>query len=337
MWATILLFKGTAPDRFRIYTTLVISTFMAVGIYYYALYGNVSIFKYFIYMYIFVSFIIAFLEVNFALILPTSGKNVAEGYHITFKNIPTSTFYNPNDFATAIGMLFVYIYSYCKMRRYNIRYLILLCCLYIAFFTGSRGVQLAILLLPLAYSIINKKPIRKLLLSYLIMLSFILLIIKSNYLPDYNISKYSDTVDSLAQGGIDSSSMWRLVVIVYTFANLGKLVIGLGSGGSLLFLDPFPIKNPHNFFIEILIDYCFIGLILSISIFVFSLKMNYMLIKENISDNLKDSCKATIILLYSFILFSVVSSGLLNSWSFAWFPVYLTLINLGTYKRIYGK
>jgi O-antigen ligase len=336
LWGTLLFFGGNAQNKLIIFINFSAAAFMMIGIYYYALYGNAFNFKYFIFIFIIISFVIAFLEVKFNIILPTSGKKEAY-YARMFYKIPTSVFFNPNDFATAIGILFIYIYSYCKMMKYVVRYLILFCCLYIIYFTGSRGVQLTVLLLPLVYTIINKKSIVKILLIYIFMLSIVLILFNNNIFSKYNMNKYLVTVKTLGQKQLDSSLLARWEMITYTFKNIKEVIIGLGPGGSSLFLRQFRIPNPHNFFIEILIDYGIIGLILTLSIFIISIGKNYRLLKKEIPDELKASCKSTIILFYLFILFSAISSSLFNLWPFAWFPVYLTLVNEGINKKIQRK
>jgi hypothetical protein len=330
---TFLLFLGNAVQKFEIYKNLIIAVFMIIGIYHYALYNNTFYFKYYIYTFIIISFFISFLEVKFNFILPGSVKEIDQYYNISFKNIPMSTFYNANDFAAAIGMLFIYIYSYCNILRYTFRYFILLCCFFIIYFTGSRGIQLSVFLFPLIYSFVNKRPVKRLIIYYVILIMIIIFLFTNNILSVYSMDKYLNTVSSINAGKIDSSSLLRLQMIIYTFKNVKKLIIGFGPGGSSLFLSQFVIPNPHNFFVEILIDYGIIGIILVLGIFGLSLKKNYDLLKKNISYNLKASCKATIILFYLFILFSAVPSSLLNYWPYAWLPVYLTLINMGAYKR----
>ena len=335
-WVTVLFFRGNADGKVDAYIEYIIATVFMLGVYYYALYHGITYLKYYIYFFIFFSFVIAVLEINFGLVLRYSGKDLDLSYRKNFANMPMSTFYNQNDFATAIGMLFVYIYSYCKIMKLRIRYLILFCCLFIAYFAGSRGVQIAFVLLPIVYSIVNKAPIRavvKLLGFYVFGFMFLYYLFRNNLFSSYNMGKYLATVESIGHGTADASSIYRFSMIFYTLVNLSRLVIGFGPDGSTVFFAQFPIVNPHNFFIEILVDFGFLGLLLALSIFITALRKNYKFLREDISDNLKASCKATIILLYLFLLFSVVPSSLLSNWVFAWLPIYLTLINIGSYKR----
>jgi hypothetical protein len=334
LWVTFLLFMGNAIHKFDVYMNFIAAIFMIVGIYYYALYSNIFYLKYFICAFIFLSFIIALLEVKFNVILPGSVKNINSFYNTSFKNIPISTFYNPNDFATAIGMLFIYIYSYCKLLKDRLRYLVLICCFFIIYFAGSRGIQLSIMLFPFFYSLVNKRPIKMLIILYsLLIITFYYLFINKMF-SLYNMSKYSSAIDVIMSRQLNTSFSIRLQIIVYTFNNIGKLLIGFGPGGSSIFLGQFSIPNPHNFFLEILIDYGIIGITLVLSIFGLSLKINYNILKKDISYALKASCKATIILFYLYIFFSIVPSSLLNYWPYAWLPIYLTLINMGAYKKV---
>jgi hypothetical protein len=332
-WGTILLVKGNAEGKLDKYMAFIMSFLMMISAYYYGLYTNTTLFKYYIYVFIFASFVIAFLEVNFDLIMPFSVKYKNTIYRSDFKNIPTSTFYNANDFASAIGIVFVYIYSYCSMMKYKTRFLLLFCCLYIIFFTGSRGVQIAILLMPLVYSRVNKTSFFKLSTVYVLGLLALMFLLKNTSILNYTIGKYLYTANSLNAGHLDSSSLSRWQMIFYTFTHLKEVLIGFGPGGSEIFLGQFPIPNPHNFFMEILIDYGILGLLLSLMLFAVSLKTNYYILTKGISKHLCASCKATIILTYLFILFTVVSSSLFNYWPYAWFPVYLSLMHIGAYNK----
>ena len=330
LWVTFLYFMGNAEDKFKIYFGFILSCFMAIGIYYYSYYTTNIKFIYYIYTFLIVSFIIAFLEVNYGLVLPSSGKALDKTYGKVFEKIPSSTFYNPNDFATAIGIVFIYIYSYCKIMNYNIRYMILLISLYTIYCAESRGVLISMILLPLVYCVVNKRPLRKILLGYLLIFVGLTFLFINKMLS----SKYIDIIENFIQGQTDNSFLIRWQMIVYTFSNFEKFIIGYGPGGCSLFFHNFSILHPHNLIIEILVEYGYLGLILTFILFFLSIKSNYkIIIDNNISENLYASCKATIILFYLFIIFSVVPSSLLNYWPFAWFPVYLTLINLGLYKR----
>jgi O-antigen ligase len=148
------------------------------------------------------------------------------------------------------------------------------------------------------------------------------------------MQKYLVSTSKLSQGELDTSSLYRWQIILYTISNIKELLVGFGPGGTSMFLGQFDIPNPHNFFLEILIDYGFLGIILVLTIFGLSFKKNHDLLKKNITHNLKASCKATIILFYLFLFFTVVPSSLLNYWPYAWLPVYLTLINIGEYNRL---
>jgi hypothetical protein len=334
IYGTILFFRGGyTPYKVDCYKSLMLSFIISVSIYYYALHTNRFHFEYYLFIYVCISFVISLLEMNYGLILPTSGKYILEGYRHSFNRIPTSTYFNPNDFATAIGMVFVYLFSYnAILRKIKRNIIILLFCLYIVYYTKSRGVQLSILLLPFVYSLVNRKSIKKLLFFY----SFFCILFIFLYIGNIKIlgfEKYYDVINSFISGkGLVPSDLYRWEIIRYTLQNIKLLLIGYGPGGSSLFLEYLYIKNPHNFFIEILIDYGILGLIFSLAIFYTSLKINYILCKQIIPKYLLASCKSTIILIYHFMLFSVVSSSLLYG-MMGWFPIYLTLINLGTYSR----
>jgi len=336
IWASILYFINDSIEsiiKTNTFFCIVAAALMMLSIYYYSLLEGIKNFNYYIYLFIILSFIIAFLEINYSLILPSSGKYIDEEYARRFFKVPTSIFYNPNDFATVIGILFIYTYSYCLFLKRKIRYIILLFCLYIILFTGSRGVQLIVLLFPLLYSIMKGKSIFKIIILYILIIIILYIFIKLNQIP-YVFKKYLDTFNALNSGQIDNSSLLRLEIIIYTLKNLNKLIIGYGPGGSSLFLNNFSIINPHNFFIEILIDYGFIGLFLSVTIFIMSFKKNLYILRNTDNIEIIASCKATIILMFFFILFSVVPSSLFLYWPFAWFPIYLTMINLGNYKKL---
>jgi O-antigen ligase len=94
------------------------------------------------------------------------------------------------------------------------------------------------------------------------------------------------------------------------------------------------VVNPHNFFLEILIDYGIIGLSLVVLIFYKCFKINISISRLGVPDYLNCSCKATNVLLCLHIIISVVSSSFLNYWPFCWFPVYLTMMHCGIYDKL---
>jgi O-antigen ligase len=139
---------------------------------------------------------------------------------------------------------------------------------------------------------------------------------------------------NIKEGNMDSSSLYRLNIIIYTLTNLNQLLVGFGPNGSSIFLKDFYITNPHNFFLEILIDYGFIGLTLVVLVFCTCFKLNITVSKSEVPEYLKSSCRAVNILLCLYIFIAVVSSSFLSYWSFCWFPVYLTMMHAGIFKRL---
>ncbi|WP_187759712.1 O-antigen ligase family protein [Thiospirochaeta perfilievii] len=141
---------------------------------------------------------------------------------------------------------------------------------------------------------------------------------------------------NIFQGGGDSSFLARFLIIKYSFSNISNLVIGTGPGGAESFLigsNPLGIVNPHSFFLEILINYGFIGFILSLFIFIhaFLILKKIFLITNNI--NIKASAAGGMSIILLFPIVSVVSSSLLKDWAFAWLPISLAYATLGSFRR----
>jgi O-antigen ligase len=266
--------------------------------------------------------------------LPASGKYNNIEYQRMFEGIPVTTFMNANDFSSAMGVYFIYLYSYCKLQMNKSRFIFLFLSLFIIILANSRGVLLSALLAPLVFSLYNKKSVFKTIFLYIILLIMGLVFMHLFNVSGFYLDKYLNVFSSIKNGNRDSSSLYRLNIIVYTLKNLDQLLIGLGPNGSSVFLREFYIINPHNFFLEILIDYGFLGLTLVVAIFYNCFRLNIVISKSEVPEYLRSSCKAVNILFCLYIIISVVPSSFLNYWPFCWFPVYMTMMHDGIFNKL---
>jgi hypothetical protein len=334
MWASFLFFIGNASGKLQRYVPIPISFFFVLLSYFYGLKENGFKIRYYIYIFIVLYFVLSILEIKYGLILPTSGKYRIEGYQDAFNGIPVTTFANPNDFASAMGIYFIYIYSYCKLQKNNFIFIILPFAFLIIILANSRGVLLSVLLLPLIYSIYNKREVLKNICFYFFILLIFFIGLHFPGIPGLYLKKYLDVFSNISNRTIDNSSLYRLSLIIYTLTNIKYLLIGYGPNGSTVFLNEFPLTNPHNFFLEILIDYGIIGLSFAVLIFHKCFKINISISKSDAPGYLKSSCKATNVLLCLYIIISAVSSSFLSYWSLCWFPIYLTMMHCGIYDKL---
>lgn len=199
---------------------------------------------------------------------------------------------------------------------------------------NSRGILLGVLLTPLVYSFYNKKAVVKTTALYLNLSIIVLLFINLFNVSGFYLNKYLTVFSNIKSGNTDSSALYRLNIIVYTLTNLDQLLIGFGPHGNTIFLKGFYIIDPHNFFLEILINYGFIDLALVILIFCSCFRLNIIISKSEVPRYLKSSCNAVNVLFCLYIIISVVSSSFLNYWPFCWFPVYLTMVHNGIYNKL---
>jgi O-antigen ligase len=334
LWTFFMFLKGNATEKIDHYISIPIAFLFVVMSYFYGLESTNFRIKYYIYFFILVYFVLSMLEINCNLILPGNGKYNNKVYQSDFEGIPITTFKNANDFSSAMGMYFIYIYSYCKIQKNKSRYIFLFLSFFIIVLTNSRGVMLSVLLTPLAYSFYNKKRIFRTGLFYLFSLMIFFVFMRSFNISSFYLNKYLTVFFNMKAGNMDSSSLYRLNIIFYAITNVKEILFGLGPNGSSIFLKGFSIVNPHNFFLEILIDYGIIGLVIVALIFYSCFKLNVIISKLDVPEYLKSSCGAVNVLFCLYIFISVVSSSFLNYWPFCWFPVYLTMMHYGIFNRL---
>jgi O-antigen ligase len=329
-----LLFKGNASEKLVHYANLPIAFLFVLLSYFYGLKSHVFKVVYYIYIFILLYSILSILEIKYNLILPSSGKYNNGEYAKAFEGIPTTTFANPNDFSSAMGVYFIYVYSYCKSQKNKFRFIFLPLAFFNILLANSRGILVSILLLPLVYSVYNKKASLKTIFIYLFLTIIFFIFLRFFGISWHYLNKYLSIFSNIRSGSVDHSALYRINIIMYCIANIKSLLIGFGPNGSSVFLKEFPITNPHNFFLEILIDYGAIGLILILFIFYNCFKLNVFISRKNIPEYLRSSCKATNILFCLHIIFSAVSSNFLRYWSISWFPVYLTMMHYGIFNKL---
>jgi O-antigen ligase len=279
---------------------------------------------------------ISILELKYNIILSGSGKYNNVEYQKAFEGIPTTTFMNANDFSSVVGLYFIYLYAHCKSQKNKFRFVVLPVAFFIIALANSRGVLISVCLVPLVYSLYNKEGIFKTLCVYLFLVLVFFLIVVYFKPSSFYLKKYLSIISNIKNGSLDSSSLYRLNIISYTIINIDKLLIGYGPYGSSIFLEGLYIINPHNFFLEILIDYGLVGLILVMLIFFGCFKLNLIISKSDVPEYLRSSCGAVNILFFLYIIISSISSSFLNYWSFCWFPVYLTMMHGGIFNRLKG-
>lgn len=198
--------------------------------------------------------------------------------------------------------------------------------LFISIATNSRGPFIALLITILFYFFIFSKIKLSIILKYVFLIS-VLLIVIFTVLPESFISRYK----IMGEKEIHVTS--KRVDVVNTFKtrenfiaqsfeyiknNPEKLMFGIGSGGfSNISVSTDTRIYPHNIFVEIILEFGIISLLLFLSPFLLIIS-EYIFLKKNVSTNENISIIIWIVIFFFFFLNAQVS-GSINGNRILWF------------------
>ena len=238
---------------------------------------------------------------------------------------PTGTFHNTNDYATYIALSIPFVLA--VFRYIRKKYIRIFCIVvffasfYLIVQTGSRANIIAVLFEFLFIFIflinINKKI--KFLISFLI-----LIIIFSVMFPMGNVYQlYTDTVTELNslvhQLKLMEGSMGVRVNLIknglyFLYSTAG---FGVGAGNAEYYMEHFSqyntggILNPHNWWLEILVNYGVIIFFGYISFYIGIIMNLLKIFQKNILKIEKMICEALLVSMVGFFVASMSSSSIL--------------------------
>jgi len=271
--------------------------------------------------------------------LPASKGSVDKG----FADYPTAFFYNPNDFATVIGLFFPFIYyvSIIIKKKIQIKIIAILS-LFFIITSLSRMALLMLLLMPLFIFFINKK-FNKLFFVFLVGTCFLAFLISANFkfFKNENNLIYRDANKLLTiikpPKSVNQNNAASLInnirfsVYKEIIVSPEKYIIGGGflASGKLYEKHIIPLENPHSYWIEGIIDFGYIGFLPIIFLILFPLLLS---IRNFNKDTLYKYFLIQII--YFIVLLNVPSSVM--SLPIIWLPIaffYALLFNIHLYKE----
>lgn len=238
---------------------------------------------------------------------------------------PTGTFHNPNDYATYIALSIPFVLA--AFRYIRKKYIRIFCivCFFASFYlivsTGSRANIIAVLFEILFIFVflmnINKKI--KFLISFLT-----LIIIFSVMFPLGNVYQlYNDTVTELNslvnQLKLMEGSMGVRVNLIknglhFLYSTVG---FGVGAGNAEYYMEHYSryntggILNPHNWWLEILVNYGVIMFFGYISFYIGIIMNLWKICRKNILKFEKMICEALLVSLVGFFFASISSSSIM--------------------------
>lgn len=332
------------PDSTRSIATLGISFFFVYSFFAFGKNDGATKWSILIYSYLLIMLCICYAEIRFGLVLPMSAKASSVQLAAQFKGLPTGLFYNPNDFSTAIVLLFAYEYTYLTMLKNNRRFIVLLIALFLTVVSGSRGALLVFVFFPFFLAAIKSKNILRWTIAGIIVFITIILIIPllwpylSGLFRAPQTARFYQKVGNLFSSGGDSSIKIRINLIQYSLRHLNELILGQGPGGVHSFLanagvEGGGIVDAHNFFLEILICYGIPGLIITFQIFMSALVKSWKISITGVSPVSRACGAGAFISFLAFFIVCVVPSSLLKDWFFGWFPVSMSMLAYGVDLR----
>ena len=216
----------------------------------------------------------------------------------------------PIVFSRWVGMFFiVFLYSYNLKKMYKIP--ILLMCLTLMLFSGSKGPFFFLLLTVFIINVRSKKIVSFVLFVYLIIKFNLDFIIKKLSFNPMLVRVFGlDESSSITEG---TSSTGRITLLKDSFISIYENPFGYGLGNFSIYSDLSKTLEaggyPHNFFIEIFVELGIFVLIIALSYFIFLFKELFKsLYKESIK--LTDNYKTILSLWVFYLLNSMVSGDL---------------------------
>jgi teichuronic acid biosynthesis protein TuaE len=243
---------------------------------------------------------------------------------IRFMYTPTTIFHNPNDFATYISLSIPFILSFCRHTKKIFIRLLNICCFLAAFYllvsTGSRANIIAvffeILFIFLFLLNINKKAKFLISLTMIIIIFSVIFPLESVYRFYYKIITELNSLFSqieLMEGSIGTRVNLIKNGLYFLYSTSG---FGVGAGNAEYYMEHYSqyytggILNPHNWWLEILINYGILVFIAYILFYVGIIGNLWTVYRNNLIKVEKMICEALLISMVGFFFASMSSSSI---------------------------
>jgi teichuronic acid biosynthesis protein TuaE len=237
--------------------------------------------------------------------------------------IPTGVFHNENDYATflVLGIPFA-ISLFRNKEKILFRFLgmeTVAGAIYLIVVTGSRANILAVLLeLAIFLLLIDKKQRIKLIFTLLICL-VILFILLPDSIQGFFPKIFRETSSMVSQTKLNSGSIFQRVNLIRNgiYFLFSKAGFGVGAGnfeyymGNFAIYDTEGIINPHNWWLEVLVNY---GIFVFIGYIIFYLRIIWNLRKiyyKKISEDEKIICEGLLVSVIGFFFASLSPSSIM--------------------------
>lgn len=270
-------------------------------------------------------FVIVLFEIITMLHLPASRAAIDVG----FANYPTTFFYNPNDFATAIVLFFPLLYYFARILgdRKKIIFITLLSICFTTV-TMSRLALILLLVFPV-FILFIKNKLKQFVLAIFVFIGIFILLTNLNYqyaskndsINSRNMNKFVSIFDVSGKDKSNSQSNSvvknvRYKVFAVIINNPRDFILGKGFLSSETLYDNkiIPIKNPHSYWAESIFNFGFIGFFPILFIFAILLVLSFY----NFSKHYL--YRISIVQLFYFIVLVNIPSGILCL-PILWLPI----------------
>lgn len=290
-------------------------------------------------LFLIVTIVIAIWEINTGQHLSTSGY--MKSPELTIK-IPTTFYTNSNDYATflAISLPFLLFYIWSSKKIY-LKLFFLLISFTIAFlilYIGSRANIISISIAFILYFVISNKQFKIKVSVIFIFLFFILFIFFQEIIDNilFMLNNNLMSIIDSSERTMNDSNIVRMNLIYNSIDFLSQTYgFGVGAGNAEAWMekygsyDTMGITNPHNWWIEILVNY---GLFIFVFYVVIYIRLIYQLFVVFLSSkdvNQKEIAKVLLVSLLTFIFASISSSSVM-----AFMPQWILLIMSITFINV---
>ena len=282
-------------------------------------------------LFLVITIVVAIWEINTGQHLSVSRYNKSPEL---IDNIPTTFYTNPNDYATFLSISFPFLLFFIGYsKKIYLKLFFLLISFIIAFlilFTGSRANIISISIAFILYFILSNRKFR---IKTFIVLAFIMLI-SAIYFQDIFNNMYvmlNTNLVSLfnpAERSADGSNIIRMNLIYNSIDFLSQTYgFGVGAGnaeawmGKYAIYDTRGITNPHNWWIEILVDYGLLIFVFYIIIYMRLVYQLFVVFLRSKDANQKEIAKVLLVSLLTFVFACISSSSVM-----AFMPQWILLI-----------
>ncbi|WP_323593464.1 O-antigen ligase family protein [Aliarcobacter butzleri] len=279
----------------------------------------------------FITILIAIWEINTAQHLSVSGYN--ETPELIY-NIPTTVYTNSNDYATFLSLSFPFAMFYIlTSKKIQLKFFFIVVSFTIAFliiFIGSRANIISIAIAFMLYFILSNKQFKIKTIVFFIILILISLISFQEIIKDIIIMVNNNLISIFdsSERNMNESNIIRINLIYNSIDFLLQTYgFGVGAGNAEIWMEKyasnntFNVTNPHNWWIELLVNYGIIIFIFYVIIYFRILYQLLLIFMNSQYIDQKEISKVLLVSLFTFLFASVSSSSVM-----AFIPQWILLI-----------